>query len=46
MEKKDIQTSNYEIGLVKLIGKSVKEIHGYDEIVDKAHELTNEEDED
>lgn len=26
---KDIKTSDYEIGLTKLIGKKVKEIHGY-----------------
>lgn len=29
MEKKDIETSSYTIGLTKVIGKAIKEIHGY-----------------
>lgn len=29
MEKENIETSDYEIGLSKVLGRKIKEIHGY-----------------
>lgn len=42
MKLEDVQTSDYEIGLTKMVGKKVKEVHGYlsEEFDDVTFKLT------